>query len=215
MARSPTAEPRARKYGGLSPEERRRARRDRLLRAALESFGTRGYGGTTIERLCADAGVTARHFYEDFDGRESILRASYELIVEQTNERIRDALKEPAQTATDRIERAVRAFLESYLGDARYARIACIEVVGVSAALEAERREVMRRFAGTVGLAVKLVRPDLADDEARTNTVAMLIVGGANEVIVDWLHRHDPRDLDAIARDFVSLFSAMLRGYVP
>ena len=41
----------------------------------------------------------------------------------------------------------------------------------------------------------------------------MLIVGGANEVVVDWLHRDERRDLDAIARDFVSLFTAMIRGF--
>src|SRR6266536_445680 len=46
-----------RRYRGRLPDERRAERRRRLLGAGLELFGTVGYHGTSIERLCAQAGV--------------------------------------------------------------------------------------------------------------------------------------------------------------
>lgn len=212
----PPAEPdttRSRRYGGLSADERRALRRERLLAAAFDAFGSRGYASTTIEGLCADAGVTARHFYEEFDGRESLLRATSDRIVDRVNDAIRDAIAEPSGSPEVRIGRAVRAFLEAVLVDPRNARILCVESVGVSPELEQRRREVLRGFATTVSRAVRIVRPDLADDDPVIDTASMLIVGGANEVVVDWLHREERRDLDAIARDFVSLFTAMIRGF--
>ena len=45
-------------YGGRSAAERRAERRERLLAAGLELFGTRGYAATSIERLCAAASVS-------------------------------------------------------------------------------------------------------------------------------------------------------------
>ncbi|MGZ6827110.1 MAG: TetR/AcrR family transcriptional regulator, partial [Mycobacteriales bacterium] len=65
-------------YGGRSEEERRADRRARLVAAGLELFGTEGWAGATIERLCAGAGVATRSFYEEFSSREALLRAVYE-----------------------------------------------------------------------------------------------------------------------------------------
>ena len=65
-------------YGGRSQDERRADRRLRLVQAGLEVFGTEGWGGTTIERLCAAAGVATRSFYEEFASREALLSAVYE-----------------------------------------------------------------------------------------------------------------------------------------
>jgi len=204
--------PNERRYGGLSPDERRAARRERLLTAAFDAFGTRGFATTTIEGICADAGVTARHFYEDFDSRESLLRAAADRVVDRVNDAIREAVMADSASLEARVENGVRAFLDSMLGDPRNARILCVECVGVSPAFEIRRREVLRGFATTVAAAVELVRPTLASDDPRVRTASMIIVGGANEVVVDWLQSEDRLDVESMARDFVSLFSAMIQG---
>ncbi len=74
--------PQGRTYAGLSAPERRAERRERLLDAALELFGTAGFPKTTIPMLCSAAGVTARHFYDEFDSREALLRTLYDGIAE-------------------------------------------------------------------------------------------------------------------------------------
>jgi len=62
-------------YGGLSAGARVAARRDRLLAAGLELFGTQGYQCTAIDQVCAEAGLTKPYFYESFRSREELLGA--------------------------------------------------------------------------------------------------------------------------------------------
>src|SRR5206468_2848506 len=55
-----------RPYGGVSAERRVADRRERLLEAALEDFGTRGVAATGVKDICRRAGLTDRYFYESF-----------------------------------------------------------------------------------------------------------------------------------------------------
>ncbi|MCQ0016032.1 TetR/AcrR family transcriptional regulator [Actinomadura madurae] len=123
-----------RSYGGRSAEERRAERRERLLAAGLELFGTRGYAATSIERLCATASVSTRNFYEEFSGREELLTTLHRGINERAAEAVSAAYAEAADAGLPtRVERAVRAFVTATASDPRRARIAFVEVIGVSA----------------------------------------------------------------------------------
>src|SRR5512139_3717483 len=53
----------ARHYGGVSAQERKAARRERLLDAGLQLFGTPGGDRVTVSAVCAEAGLTERYFY--------------------------------------------------------------------------------------------------------------------------------------------------------
>ena len=64
-----------RRYSGQSADERDAARRKRLLAAATDFIGTQGYAATTVERICAEAKVSTRHFYQQFDNKESVFLA--------------------------------------------------------------------------------------------------------------------------------------------
>jgi AcrR family transcriptional regulator len=65
-----------RPYRGVSAEERRTERRTRLIDACLEVVGTEGVAGTTVDRVCASAGLTKRYFYESFGDLETLLLAA-------------------------------------------------------------------------------------------------------------------------------------------
>src|ERR687883_529359 len=67
-----------RRYASKTVDERRGERRARLLQAGLELFGAHGYRGTTIEALCAAAGVSTRNFYEEFGSREALVIALHD-----------------------------------------------------------------------------------------------------------------------------------------
>jgi AcrR family transcriptional regulator len=57
---------RARNYAGLSADERRLARRERLIEGAIRAYGELGYRNTTVKAVCEAAGLTERYFYESF-----------------------------------------------------------------------------------------------------------------------------------------------------
>jgi AcrR family transcriptional regulator len=53
-------------------------RRDQILRAASECFGTRGFHGTTTRDIAAAVGITEAALYRYFDGKEAIYTAILE-----------------------------------------------------------------------------------------------------------------------------------------
>lgn len=203
-----------RKYAGRTPDERRADRRRRLLDTALDLFGSEGYAGVGIERLCATSGVTARHFYEEFGSREGVLRAAYDEIVEQGRVAVLDALAGVGDDADQaaRTRAGIGAFVHHLLDDPRRARLACLEVVGVSPGLEAHRRAVLHLFAAVVeGQAARIGLVEPLGDRP-FGLLSLALVGGVNELLIEWLSDPDRLPIDALVDDMVYLFVAVGRA---
>jgi AcrR family transcriptional regulator len=176
-----------RRYRGITGVERREHRRERLLEAGLELFGTRGYADTSVSAVCAAAGLNRRYFYESFDGSEDLLREVYEAIVAEI---AREVIEVTARAPT--IDEQARAGLTAAWNvvreDPRKARILAVEVVGVSDRLERLRRRNRHAFADIlVHNAFSLAPPDM---ELRLDPVlnARALMGACMELMVDWVN---------------------------
>jgi AcrR family transcriptional regulator len=90
-----------RRYSGQSFEDRQTDRRDRLVHAALLVAGRFGLDGTSVAAICAEAGLTARYFYESFPSREAIFVEAYRLAQQELLSRMGEAKdrKDPARAA--------------------------------------------------------------------------------------------------------------------
>src|SRR5438270_5883898 len=77
MATTNTRAP-LRSYGGVSAADRVAARRQKLLDAALELYGTRGFNATGVKDICRQAGLTDRYFYESFGDAAELFIATYD-----------------------------------------------------------------------------------------------------------------------------------------
>src|SRR5690606_38608059 len=188
-----------RSYGGRSAEERRADRRGRLLAAGLELFGTRGYSATSIEKLCATASVSTRNFYEEFSGREELLVALHSDINERASAVLAAAYaEEPDAGLATRVERAVRAFVTVTASDPRWARVAFVEVIGVSAGLERHRLRWRSRWEDAlVGMAREAVeRGEAVDRDYRLTMIAL--IGAVNNLVHHWSARGQDIPLDDI-----------------
>lgn len=171
-------------YGGRSAEGRDADRRERLLAAGLEAFGTRGYQATTITQLCVAAGVATRSFYEIFASREALLIALHDEI----NARALDAVVTAVEGVgeEDIAGRAVAAFtayLDVITTDPRWVRITLRETVGASPATYAARRVAIDRF--TTFLQAELDRLAAAGAiPARDHRLtAVAVVGGLTALV--------------------------------
>jgi AcrR family transcriptional regulator len=206
--------PEGRVYGGRSPAERREARRSALIDAGFEIFGTEGFGGATIERLCSRARVTFRDFYKEFQDREGLLKATYDRCVGEAMLAVTVALAGAGPEVRDRAERGIGAFVHTMLDDPRRARIVCLQVVGLSEDLERHRRSVLHAFADLVAAeARRLAEAGKAPVRPDYRLPSLALVGGANELLVEWLHSPEPRlPLDDLTRVIADLFLAAASG---
>ncbi len=205
-----------RRYGGQSAEQRRADRQRRLLDAGLDLFGTRGFRATTVTDVCRAAAVAPIHFYEEHSGRESLLEVVYEEIMTSTRDAVDAAVAEADDEFRARSRAGLDAFCHAMLDDPRRARVQCIEIVGVSEAMEARRHAGLLRWAALVADSFDLARPELdrgtepADLGAMPalRSIAVTLVGGVNEAIVDWLLEPDHQPIDELVDTLSNVFIA-------
>lgn len=195
-----------RRYGGKSIEERRAERREKLLDAGLELFGTAGYGSTTIEMLCAATRLNPRYFYEAFQTREALLEAVYDRHVGRVLAEVRAAISSAPADPRERLETGLRAFVSGVLADQREARVNYFEVVGVSRALEERRRQVLRTYADLIASqfeqSTELDRPPGGD----RRLAAVALVSATDGLITDSLSNSAPTDPEQIIMTLLEIF---------
>jgi AcrR family transcriptional regulator len=196
----------ARPYRRQSLPERRADRRGRLVAAALDLFGRRGYAATSIEALCAAAAVSTRNFYEEFPSRDLLLVAAHDHVNAHVLHGVGEALgRGGAGGPRRRALVAVRAFVRGMTRDPRWTRIAYREVVGVSPAVEKGRRDWMRRWARLIeSEAESWSRQGLVPQRSFSLT-AIGLVGAINELVADWSSRDDPPALARVIEEIVRL----------
>lgn len=213
MSRTPEKTSATRRgYGGRSAEELKAERRERLLAAAMELFGTQGYLATRIEHICTEARVTTRHFYEQFCDREALLTAVFDRVMADAATAVLTALATEGLPGLERAHAGLRAFVDIQLNDPRRARISCIEVMGVSRELENCRRQVMQQFAGFIeGQVQQLVDQGLIPQRSY-RALALAFVGGVHELEIDWLLAEQRPAVESVAEELWFILSTLLAG---
>jgi AcrR family transcriptional regulator len=196
-----------RRYRGATPQERGAERRERLMEAGLELFGSKGYAATSVRAISTAAALNSRYFYESFTSREDLLYHVYQRIVTDI---ANDAAK--ATAAAETIEEQARAGLRAgwllLTSDRRKARVVAIEVVGVSARLEELRRLTRHALAEmTVRNAMAIAREGV---RLRLDPVliARALIGGVVELLGDWIHGDLDASPDIVVEHLVALFEA-------
>jgi AcrR family transcriptional regulator len=196
-----------RRYRGVTPAERQAERRERLMQAGLELFGTVGYARTSVRGLSAAASLNSRYFYESFSSREDLLYAVYQRIVGDIFTKAAEAVA--TQTTIEGQARAgLRAAWTEVTGDRRKARVVAIEVVGVSERLERVRRENRHALAQlTADNAMSLAGQgvNLRLDPVLT---ARFLMGGVVEILHDWISDDLDMSSEQVVEHFTAFFAA-------
>lgn len=200
-----------RPWRGESPERRDAARRERLLAAGLELFGTRGYLDTSVEAICSEAQVSGRSFYEHFSNREDLLIAVYE----QALAGVARALDEALAAAPLDVDAMCRAGIEAparaLVGDERAVRVNFVEVIGVSDRVQAHRREVLSEMGGIIERHAQRLVDAGAIARVPSRWTQVAFIGAFESVLVEWLAEGDDSALENAIEDLARLFGATLR----
>jgi AcrR family transcriptional regulator len=190
-------------YRGVSPSDRRAQRRERLLEAGLEVFGTDGYANSSIRAVSAAASLNSRYFYESFSSREDLLYHVYGGIVRDLTAAVIDVTAE-AETIQEQARAGLGAAWTILTEDRRKARVVALEVVGVSERLERLRRDNRHAFADLLVQTTRLL-PGAAWYRLDPVLTARSLMGGVMDMLVDWING----DVDASVEEIVELLAQL------
>ena len=144
-------------------QERSRTTRRRLIEAALDSFGERGWHGVTVAGIAERAGVSRGAAQHHFPAREDLVVAAVDLLGEAQIEELR-AQAADLPTGASRIERVVEMVLNLYTGPLFRAALQLWSVAATDDAL----REVLVPLEARVGREAHRVTVELLGvDESR------------------------------------------------
>lgn len=175
------------------------------MRAAIEGFGTAGYFGTSIEGLCASAGVANRAFYEHFDSKEDMLVAVYDDLIADIATRVVTALAEAPDNPEDSARAGLEAFTYSILENDRKAQIVVNGLIGISERCESHRRTALRAFAQIIGDRLQLVTDPALMSRRNLPVLSMALVGATIEVLINWIDEK-PIPIDQVLDELVNLY---------
>ncbi|WP_040865206.1 TetR/AcrR family transcriptional regulator [Nocardia exalbida] len=183
-----------RQYGGRAVVERKAERRQRFLDAATRIFAERGYADCSLADVCAAAGLSKRQFYEEFQAREDVLVAAYDRIQDEAAAAVLGRLADldPRFDLPAAMTAVVTAYLASIGSDPYRAKVAFIEVVGVSDRMERHRRERRHGWAAMLESHVVPVVAPGSRVRGAPGWGASALIGAINGLAHEWVLA-DPR----------------------
>ncbi|WP_235030080.1 TetR/AcrR family transcriptional regulator [Nonomuraea solani] len=177
------------------------------MTAAYTLYAKPGFTATTIERLCSEARISNRAFYECFGGREELLQALHERCVEESLATVSKALQDAPNTLDGRIRAGIRAYIEFTTADWRRARIMHVEVRRSGDVLTLSRQRAVDAFARLI--------EDASSDFPRPaplnrRLIALGVIGALQELLIEWLLSEDQPEIDELVAVAVHIFNRSL-----
>jgi AcrR family transcriptional regulator len=149
------------------------ATRARILRAAWECFGARGYGVTTNRDIGEKAGLTAAALYQHFDSKSALyieaVREAYTIIVPHFKEAIADTVG-----ARDGLVALARAYATGYALEPSVAPFLSSIPVEMQRHPEVEK-VILEEKHEIVFMVVEIVQRGVASGEVREDDAASLV----------------------------------------
>lgn len=197
-----------RAYGGISAADRRAARRERLVEAALDIVGAEGTGAITVTRLCRAAGLNERYFYESFREREDVLVAAGDHVAEVLAARMLERLAASAEDPRSRATAAIGAAVDVLAEDPRKGTL--FLETSSSPVLGQRRVELAGGFVDLMlSQALATLRLEATPEvESFGRFAATHLFGGVLETIGAWMRGALPISRDELVERNVQMFLA-------
>lgn len=211
VAKKPAAD-RGRRYRGVSEEARQAERRQRFVEAGLSVFGSRGYHSSTVRSICAEAGLTERYFYESFSNSEDLLCVVYDYTNQRIRERILATLMDTPRESSAIAQATLVAFLTIMRDDPRMAQILFIEVLGVSARVDAKYRASIEDFAQLMQqMIAPLLNAEHLPAPLQSDILSVAMLGSVITVVSRWMIMGFQEPIATIADNLHTVLAALLR----
>jgi len=161
----------------------------------------------TVRSVLETARLNPRYFYESFSDLDALAVAVYDRVVQELGAAVWSALATAAEPA-DQVRAVVESIITFVDEDRRRGRVLYVEGLGNEA--------LNRRRVQTAGMVLAFVEDYAAEQRARTDSsdqvgrvATSVLVGGFNQLLVDWLAGQVPMSRTELVEDATALFLAL------
>ena len=187
-----TAPPAATRWAGVPLSQRKDRRREQLVRAAFDLFGTEDE--VTVRAVCRATNLNARYFYESFADLDDLLAAVYDEAATELGLVAITAVELAGRGLEPPLRAGIRAVLEFISADPRRGRVLFTGARSQPVLIE-------RRRQSQALLTVVFLREDARwrdDDPERATIRAVMFTGAMTGLVEQWLAGNLGDDLDEV-----------------
>jgi AcrR family transcriptional regulator len=207
MEASPLKAPR--RYGGVAPEARQQERRDKLIQAGIELFGSRGYHAVTVREVCTAAKLTERYYYESFNSLEKLYAAVYAHVALELKQATLAALGKAQSHPLALAEASLRVFFEYVRNDPRRARILLIDAVTIGMDIGRLADQALRDYIDLMRGFIDVLFPDAAASGLKPELLSAGLIGANIRIATQWVQDDFRQPLETVLENTMAFYQAM------
>ena len=187
---------------------RSQQRHERILDAAAAVFAIKGYHGTLVDEIAAEADTSKGGVYFHFPNKQAIFLALLDRLADMLRERVEHAVALHADPVA-RAEAALQVVLQTFGSHRRLARLFLVEALGAGPEFNARMLQIRAAFADLIKVHLDAAVATGAIPPLDTGTVATAWFGAINEVVTQWALADQPGTLESA---YPTVRDMLLRG---
>lgn len=177
-----------RQFKGLSLTERKQLRREKLIEAGIQAYGTHGFFSVTVKDICNEAKLTERYFYESFKKSEQLFQTIFLKQIDELQHNVMHAIMQASGHSEKMIDAGLTALLTTLKDNPKMARIIYIDAMLVQELHnQATIQETMQRFDRMIHAFVMLMMPQLNRSEQEISLIATGLNGYVTQIAIRWV----------------------------
>ena len=209
-----TSKTKERQFKGLSLTERKQARREKLIEAGIEAYGTHGFFAVTVKDICNEAKLTERYFYESFKKSDELFQTIFLTLIDQLQHNVMQAIMQASTDPRKMIEAGLTALLTTLRDNPRMARIIYIDAMLVQELHnQATIHETMSRFDRMIQAFVMLMMPHIDRSEREISFVATGLNGYVTQIAIRWVVSGFKQSLKDVLSSCSIVFLSLLNTF--
>lgn len=205
-----------RQFKGLSLAQRQQLRREKLIEAGIECYGTLGFFSVTVKDICQQAKLTERYFYESFKKSDDLFLTVFLKLIEKLQHNVMHAIVQASPDPDQMIDAGLTALLHTLQDDPRLARIIYMDATLVQELHnQATLQEAIIRFARMIQAFMAVTIPNAQLNETEMSFVASGLNGYVTHIALRWVSEQFKQPLPEVLNACRTVFTALLLQYHP
>lgn len=203
-----------RQFKGMTLTERKQARREKLIEAGIEAYGTQGFFSVTVKDICNEAKLTERYFYESFKKSENLFQTIFLQLIEKMQQTLMQSVLQGSPDPMKMIDAGLNGFFAMLQDDPRTARIIYVDAMLVQELHNhATIQETMARFDRMIHAFVTLMMPHISLSEKEISMIATGLNGYVTQVAVRWVMSGFKSPREDVVQACRVIFNALLNDF--